>query len=70
MSIRTLRIWSGVGAGVLVAGVVLLAVGVALWKPLSTAPELWTMGTWGLLGAGIIVTVLATTTLAARARQR
>ena len=60
-----LRRWSGIGAGILIAGVVTLAIGVAIWKPLGTAPELWSMATWALIGVGLIVTVIATATLAA-----
>ena len=70
LSERNLRLWSGIGAAILIAGVVLLAVGVALWKPLGTAPELWMMGTWALVGIGLIVTVISTTTLAAKTRHR
>ena len=70
LSERNLRLWSGIGAAILIAGVVLLAVGVALWKPLGTAPELWTMGTGALVGIGLIVTVISTTTLAAKTRHR
>jgi len=70
LSERNLRLWSGIGAAILIAGVVLLAVGVALWKPLGTAPELWTMGTWALVGIGLIVTVISTTMLAAKTRHR
>ena len=70
LSERNLRLWSGIGAAILIAGVVLLAVGVALWKPLGTAPELWTMSTWALVGIGLIVTVISTTRLAAKTRHR
>jgi hypothetical protein len=62
----SLRRWSAVGAGILIAGVVTLAIGVAVWKPLSTAPELWTMASWALIGVGLVVTVIATATLAAK----
>ncbi|WP_130177916.1 hypothetical protein [Cryobacterium sp. SO1] len=70
MSVRTLRLWSGVGSFVLVAGVVFLAVGVALWKPLATAPGLWALGTGILIGAGLVVTAIATSTLAAKTRRK
>ena len=66
MTVRTLRVWSGLGSCILIAGVVSLAVGVALWKPLGTAPELWSMATWALIGVGLIVTIIATATLAAK----
>lgn len=69
VAIRTLRIWSGIGAGILVAGVILLGIGVLLWHPLSTAPELWSGSIWVVLPLGLVVTVIATTTLAARSRQ-
>ncbi|WEO76403.1 hypothetical protein BJQ94_13645 [Cryobacterium sp. SO2] len=69
MSVRSLRIWSGIGAGILTAGLILLAFGVAFWKPLSTAPDLWAMTTWALVGVGLIVTVIATATLATRSRR-
>jgi len=69
MFMRSLRLWSGIGAGLLIAGVVVLAVGVALWKPLSSAPEAWAIGTGALIGSGLIVTIVATSVLAARGRR-
>jgi len=68
MSVHTLRIWSGIGSGILIAGIALLALGIAVWKPLSTAPELWTMAVWAVVGVGLVVTIIATTTLAIRSR--
>lgn len=70
MSVHTLRVWSGVGSCILIAGVVTLAVGVALWKPLGTAPELWALATGILIVAGLVVTVIATSTLAAKSRRK
>jgi fructose-specific phosphotransferase system IIC component len=67
---RALRVCSAIGAGLLIGGVITLAVGVAVWKPLSTAPELWTMTTWTLIGVGLVVTIIATATLAATARKK
>lgn len=70
MTVRTLRVWSGLGSCVLIAGVVSLAVGVALWKPLGTAPEPWAVATEILIAVGLVVTVIATATLAARSRRK
>ncbi|PXA68241.1 hypothetical protein [Cryobacterium arcticum] len=69
MSEHALRIWSAVGAGILIVGVVALFAGVAIWQPLSTAPDIWTAATWVLLGVGLVLTILATSTLAARSGQ-
>lgn len=69
MSEHAVRIFSAVGAGILIIGVVVLFIGVAIWQPLSTAPDLWTAATWVLLGGGLVLTILATSTLAARSRQ-
>jgi hypothetical protein len=67
--IKALRIWSAIGSGLLIAGVITLAVGVAIWTPLSTAPELWTMTTWALIGVGVVLTIISTATLASTSRQ-
>jgi hypothetical protein len=68
--VRSLRMWSSIGAALLVVGVFVLTLGAVFWKPLSSAPGVWTTGIWGLVGTGLVVTIIATATLAATSRQR
>ena len=70
MGVGALRVWSTVGATVLVLGVVLVIVAVTVWRPLSNAPGAWWVLGGVLLTAGLVITVIATSMLARLSRQR
>ena len=68
MPVRSLRILSAVGAGILLIGVAFVVIAIVAWQPLNTAPVAWIVATAVILAMGLVLTIIATATLAARSR--
>lgn len=66
MSATALRGFSAAGAALLLIGIASLIIGVVTWWPLVAPPEVWVYATGFVIVAGLVVTIMASTTLARR----